>query len=231
MGSAIGAKTTLLRVRTRLVLSVVAGALFVAPAAHAAEIVEQPRNVRKGEVVRIEWLGETSSDASPPEVVVERRHGLRWVTHARLGAAGVLLDSLGEGRWRARWQPSYSNPSGFHRIRVGGSDDALTSDPFRVRPCRCVVPNPVRAKWRNGRFRLSVTAEYVPPSARGLVPLPRVVTTGRPVVRVLRDGRRVGSVLLRYRRGRFRGSWPGPRGPRASIVFQLVSLADAFGNR
>ncbi len=55
----------------------------------------------------------------------------------------------------------------------------------------------------------------------------------------MRDGHRIGSVRLRYRRkvasrpatGKFRGSWSGPRGPRHSFVFELVSLTDGFGNR
>ena len=57
-----------------------------------------------------------------------------------------------------------------------------------------------------------------------------VVTTGRPVVRVLRDGRRIGSVRLRYRDGAFRGTWGGPKKPPGLIVFRLVSLTDGAGN-
>jgi hypothetical protein len=102
------------------------------------------------------------------------------------------------------------------------------------------VPNRVKARWRNGRFKLSVTAEYAPAPAAGFPSLPKRVTTGRPLVRVMRDGHRIGSVRLRYRpkvasrprgRGKFRGSWSGPRGPRHSFVFELVSLTDGFKNR
>ena len=205
-------------------------ALVFAPAAQAAEVSEQPRSVRKGQIVQVGWLGGSAPDAGDPTVVVERRHGLRWVTEADAGA-GVVLDDLGDGAWSARWQSSYDSPSGVYRVRVEGADYALTSDEFHVRPCRCVLPNQVRSKWRNGRFRLRLTAAYAPEPARSLLSLPRLVTTGRPLVRVLRDGRRVGSVRLRYRSGSFRGSWQGPRGPRNSVVFQLVSLTDAFDNR
>jgi hypothetical protein len=93
-----------------------------------------------------------------------------------------------------------------------------------------VIPDRLRAKWRNGRFRVRVTATYAPGSVAGFSLAPSRVTTGRPLVRVLRDGRRIGSLRLRYRRGSFRGTWPGPHGPRHSIVFQLVSLTDGFRN-
>jgi hypothetical protein len=220
VGVAISAKTTLLLV----------AALAFAPVAQAAEISEQPRDVRKGQIVQVGWAGDSSYGADAPAVVVERRHGLAWMTQASGEAAGLVVEELG-GAWSARWQPSYGSPSGVHRIRVEGADYALTSDEFDVRPCVCVIPNQLRSEWRRGRFRLWVTAEYWPGPARGFLTLPRVVTTGRPVVRVFRDGRRIGSVLLRYRRGKFRGSWPGPRGPRNSVIFELVSLTDGFGNR
>jgi hypothetical protein len=214
---AISAKTTL--------VALLAG-LLAAPAAQGAEIREQPASVQKGHVVRIQWAG----GPSEPKVLVRRRHGLTWKTQAREGTAGVVLEDLGEGVWSARWQPSYYSPSGTYRIRVTGADYTLVSDEFRVRPCHCVVPNQLRSTWRGGRYRLQMTAEYVSNPARSLLSLPTVVTTGRPVVRVLRDGHRIGSVLLRYRDGMFRGSWKGRRRPPNAYVFQLVSLADAFGN-
>jgi hypothetical protein len=129
--------------------------------------------------------------------------------------------------WSARWQPTYFAPSGAYRIRV----DGLASEEFRVSPCSCVLPNQVKARWRNGRFRLSLTAEYAPPPPGGFAAFPTRVTTGRPLVRVMRDGRRIGSVRLRYQRGKFRGSWRGSRRPRHSLVFQLVALTDGFKNR
>ena len=205
---AISAKTT---------LSAVVAALALAPAAHAAEILEQPASVERGEVVAVTWTGD------PSEVMVERRHGLSWVTDA----PEVLVDDEGDGMWSARWQPTYFAPSGTYRIRV----DELASEPFQVLPCSCVLPNQVRARWRDGRFRLSLTAEYAPPPPGGFATFPNRVTTGRPLVRVMRDGRRIGSVRLRYQRGKFRGSWRGSRGPRHSLVFQLVSLTDGFKNR
>jgi hypothetical protein len=217
---AISAKTTFLLV----------AALAFAPAAQAAEVTEQPSNVRKGQIVQVAWQAESGDDADAPAVVVERRHGLEWVTQVD-GGSGVVLKGLGDGAWSVRWQPSYDSPSGAYRIQVEGEDYELTSDEFRVRPCVCVIPNQVRSKWRKGRFRLRVTAVYGPGPARSLLALPRRVTTGRPLVRVMHDGRRIGSVRLRYRNGSFRGSWRGPRGPRDAVVFQLVSLTDAFGNR
>jgi hypothetical protein len=231
------AKTTPVRVMTRLVLTCAVAMLGVAPAAQAAnpepEIREHPQGVKRTEIVRVEWAVGSPPAASDafPKVFVERRHGLRWVTEAREGTGRVLLEHAGEGVWSARWQPTYYSPSGTYRIRFEGADYALTSNEFRVRPCRCVIPHQVRTKWREGRFRLRVKAEYAPGPPAGFRPLPTWVTTGRPLVRVFRDGRRIGSVLLRYKRGGFRGSWRGRRGSRDSVVFQLVALSDGFGNR
>ena len=216
----ISAKTTL----------VFAAAFLFAPAAQAAEIREQPTNVRKGHVVRVEWLAESPVGAAVPKVFVRRRHGLRWKTQAREGTPAVVLEDLGGGAWAASWQPTYYSRSGLHRIRVEGAGYTLVSEVFRVRPCRCVVPHQVRSEWRDGRYRLQMTAEYASAPVRSFLSLPKEVTTGRPVVRILRDGRRIGSVLLSYRNGKFRGSWAGPRRPRNAYVFQLVSLTDAFGN-
>jgi hypothetical protein len=218
---ATSAKTTLLLV----------AALVFAPPAQAAEVSGQPRDVRKGQIVQVGWVAESSAGADAPTVVVERMHGLEWVTQAGGDTAAIVVDELGEGVWAARWQPSYESPSGVHRIRVEGEGHEFISDEFRVRPCVCVVPHQLRYKWRKGRFRLTLSAAYGPGPAKSLLSLPRSVRTGRPVVRVLRDGRRIGSVLLRYRRGKFRGAWRGFRGPRDAVVFQLVSLTDAFGNR
>ena len=226
---ATDAKTTLVRVCTRLLLTVAIAAL-AAPAAQAidvgSEITEQPQSVQRPQVVQIEWTG-VSLD---PQVLVERRHGLSWVTEARDGAGDVLLEHAGEGLWSARWQPTYYSPSGTYRIRVEGIGYALTSNEFRVRPCHCVIPHRLRARWHEGAFRLSLRAEYAPGPTGTFRSLPSWVTTGAPVVRVMRDGRRIGSLRLSYRRGKFRGTWRGPNRPRNSVVFQLVSLTDGFGN-
>jgi hypothetical protein len=229
------AKATPVRVRMRLAIGVGTAALVLAAAAYAAaplaEISEHPRDVRRPQVVRVEW---TATDAL--NAIVERRHGLRWETEADAGAGDVLVEGLGEDAWSARWQPAYYSPPGTYRIRVQGAGLALTSGEFRVEPCLCVLPSQLRARWHGGRFGLSVRGEYAPAPAGSFRELPRSVTTGRPLVRVLRDGRRVGSVRLRYRpgengeRGRFRGTWPGPRGPRDSVTFQLIALTDGFGN-
>ena len=232
---ATDAKTTLVRARVRMVLTVALVALTAVPAAAAAEatpeILEHPRDVERTEVVRVEWTAASPQEAgdSLPKVFVERRHGLRWVTEAREGTGQVLLRLEGESVWSARWQPTHYSPAGTYRIRVEG-DYALTSNQFRVRPCGCVIPHQVRAQWRNGRFRVRLTAEYALGPVASLNLFASRVTTGRPLVRVLRDGRRIGSLLLRYDRGAFRGTWREPRRPRHSIVFQLVSLADGFGN-
>jgi hypothetical protein len=205
---AISVKTT---------LGTAAAVLALAVPAQAAEITEQPENVRRGEVVQVVWTGESS------DVVVERRYGLDWLTDE----SEVRVEDLGDGAWSARWQPTYFTPAGTYRIQV----DGVTSDEFRVRPCICVLPNPVKARWRKGRYRLSLTAEYAPGPPDGFIALPRRVKTGRPLVRVMRDGQRVGTVRLRYRRKKFRGKWRGERGPRHSLVFQLVTLTDAYRNR
>ena len=222
--------------KTTLLLTL-AVAMLAAPATAQAEptIREQPQDVKRPEVVQVAWEG--GSLPVDPQVFVERRHGLRWVTEGRANTGDVLLDHADEGVWSARWQPTYDSPSGLYRVRVEGADYALTSDEFRVRPCQCVIPNQVRVGWRDGRFRLRMTAIYAPGPPTGFRSLATWVTTGRPLVRVYRDGRRIGSVRLRYdqpvsgERGAFRGTWAGPRGQRNSIVFRLVSLTDGFGNR
>ena len=209
---AISAKTTLTAVLAVLALAAAASAADLVP-----EILKQPRNVQRGQVVRIAWTGEASN------VAVEHRHGLFWLTDT----SEVVVEEEGDGVFSARWQPTYFTPSGLYRIRV----DGLTSEEFRVRPCWCVLPNQVRSRWRKGRFRLSLTAAYAPPPPGGLRTLAKRVTTGRPVIRVMRDGRRIGTVRLRYKRDKFRGSWRAPRGPRHSLVFELVSLTDRFKHR
>ena len=191
--------------------------LAIASTAHAVEIVEHPESVQRGQVAELVWTGDAA------DVVVEYRHGLSWVA----AETEVLVEQESDGVWSARWQPAYSTPSGLYRIQVGD----VTSEAFRVRPCWCVLPNQVKARWQEGRYRLTLTAEYAPAPLGGFRSLSKRVTTGRPVVRVLRNGRRMGSVRLRYRDGKFRGSWPGPRRPRHAVVFKLVSLTDGFKNR
>ena len=200
--------------------------LTLAPTAQAADpaFSVQPADTVRTKVTRVEWA---AAEDSSPEVLVERRHGLFWVTEARDAADRLLVAYEGDDVWAARWQPTHYTPSGTYRIRVG----TVVSEEFTVRPCECVIPGPLRSRWRDGAFRLRVNAEYAPASI-GEFRLPAaVVQTGRPVVRVMRNGRRIGSVRLRYEGGAFRGKWEGPRGVRDSIVFELVSLADGFGNR
>ena len=216
MGMAIRAKTTLAALAV----------LALAPTAHAADpgFAVQPADTVRTQVTRVEWAAPGDSS---PQVVVERRHGLFWVTEARDAADRLLVAYESDGVWSARWQPTHYTPSGTYRVRV----DTLVSEEFAVQPCECVIPGHVRSRWRKGAFRLRVRAEYAP-AATGDFRLPAAsVETGRPVVRVLRNGRRIGSVRLRYRRCAFRGTWAGPRGVRDSTVFQLVSLTDGFGNR
>ena len=216
MGMAISAKATLAALAV----------LALAPTAQAADpaFSVQPTDTVRTQITHVEWV--VAGDSSP-QVLVERRHGLRWVAEARDAADKLLVAYEGDRVWSARWQPTRYSPSGTYRVRV----DTLVSDEFAVRPCECVIPGQVRSRWRDGAFRLRIRAEYAPASI-GQFRLPAtLVETGRPVVRVLRNGRRIGSVRLRYKRGAFRGTWAGPRGRRNATVFQLVSLADAFGNR
>jgi len=215
MGMAISAKATLAALAV----------LAAAPTAQAADpaFSVQPTDTVRTQIARVEWVAAGDSSA---QVLVERRHGLRWVTEARDAADRLLVAYEGDGVWSASWQPTRYSPSGTYRVRV----DTLVSDEFAVRPCECVIPGQVRSRWRKGAFRLRVRTVYAPAST-GEFRMPAArVQTGRPVVRVLRNGRRTGSVRLRYKRGAFRGKWAGPRGPEHSTVFQLVSLTDGFGN-
>lgn len=207
-------------ISAKITLALTALALMAPAPAFAAEINEQPSDTARTDIVRVEWAGGPAD-----EVVVERRYGLWWVAEA-----SVTPEQEGDDLWSARWQPGRDAPSGTHRIRIETAGETLLSEDFQVRPCSCVIPGQLRSKWRDGRFRIRLRAEYVP-AGYGDFYLPGArVRTGRPVVRVLRDGDRIGSVRLRYSDGAFRGKWTGPRGPQASVVFRLVSLTDASGN-
>jgi hypothetical protein len=202
-------------------LALTALALIVPSATSAFEIREQPADVRRTEVASVEWIGAPATDVS-----VEYRHGLDWVPVA----SGLPSQETGGDLSSARWQPGRQAPEGTYRMRVEAAGETVVSDYFTVRPCECLLPSPVRAHWRSGSFRLSMTAEYAAAGIGELRLAREPVQTGRPLVRVLRDGRRQGSVRLRYRDGAFRGKWAAPRHPRASVVFKLVALRDAFGN-
>ena len=205
--------------KTTLALSALA--LIVPSTTAAIEIRDQPADVRRADIARVEWIGAPAAEAS-----VEYRHGLDWVPVA----SDLPPRDEGEDMSSASWQPDRQTPAGTYRMLVEAAGVPLVSDEFTVRPCRCVIPGPVRARWHEGRFRLRMTAEYAPAGA-GELKLPREpVQTGRPLVRVLRDGHREGSVRLRYRRGAFRGAWAAPKKPPASRVFRLVAVRDAFGN-
>ena len=208
----ISAKTT---------LALIALALMAPAPALAGEIGEQPVDTARTDVVRVEWTGDT-----PSAVVVERRHGLWWV----VAATDVAAVDEGDGNWSARWQPSRDAPSGTHRIRIEAAGETLVSDEFEVRPCDCVLSDGLRWRWRDGRYRLRLKADYASVGVGEYQLKTASVQTGRPVVRVFRDGRRIGSVRLRYRDGAFRGTWPARRKPQAAVVFRLVSLTDGFGN-
>jgi hypothetical protein len=206
--------------KSTLALSVLA--LIVPSAASASEIREQPANVRRADVAHVEWTGAPEAEAS-----VEYRHGLDWVTVA----SSLPSQDEGQDVSSASWQPDREAPAGTYRMLIEAAGETLVSDDFTVRPCKCVIPGQLRSRLRGDRFRLRLTAEYAA-SGIGELSLPAApVETGRPLVRVMRDGRRIGSIRLRYRRGAFRGTWPTPREPRDATVFRLVALRDGFGNR
>ena len=208
-------------ISAKITLALTALALMAPASALAAEISEQPTDTARTEIARVEWTGD-----SPGQVLVERRYGLDWVT----AASDLAVKQESDGTWFARWQPGRYSPSGTHRIRVEAAGETLVSSEFEVTPCECVIPGTVRARWRDGRFKLRLKAEYAP-AGIGVFRLPAApVQTGRPVVRVMRDGQRIGSVRLRYRRGAFRGAWNDRRGSEDEVVFRLVSLTDGFGN-
>ena len=202
-------------------LALTALALIVPSGTAALDIRDQPADVRRAEIARVEWVGAPAAEAS-----VEYRHGLEWVTVA----SDLPPHDEGEDASSASWQPGRQTPAGTYRMLIEAAGVPLVSDEFTVRPCRCVIPGPVQSRWHGGRYRLRMTAEYAAAGAGELTLSREPVQTGRPLVRVLRDGHRAGSVRLRYRRGAFRGAWAAPRKPPASMVFQLVALRDAFGN-
>lgn len=174
------------------------------------EIREQPRGVRRTQLVQMEWVGGSPRVAEGwfPQVFVERRHGEGWQVEAREGVGELLLFHEGESTWSTRWQPTGYTPVGTYRIRVEGMRQSvdgleryeLGSDEFRIRICRCVSPGLLRARWRRGAWRLKVSAEYDPGPVAGFRLPPVWVRTGRAVVRVLRDARPIARVRLRYDR-------------------------------
>jgi hypothetical protein len=219
----ISAKTTLV---------VLLALALLAPAARAQTedpepaITEQPTDVARPNVVGVEWAGEEA------QVFVERSQGEEWVIEADEETGDVLVEAADEeGAWYGHWQPTYESPAGTYRIRIAGEAYELTSDEFKVRRCKCIFPNPVRAGWRDGRWLIRVTARYMTEPPEGFLELPTRVTTGRARVRVYRDARAIDTVRLRYRNGKFRGKWRGRKGPPDSMVFQLISLKDRWGNR
>lgn len=218
---AINAKTT-------LTTALVVAALTLPASAHAADAVisDQPTNVTRLQLTEMRWIGGSAAQ----EVFVEYRSGLEWMTIVRDGAENLVLTDEGDAGRSVAWLPTRDTPAGTYRIRVEGEGYSLVSDEFDVSPCDCLVPNPLHVHYRDGAFRLRLTAEYVPRTVAGFR-LPLTVETGRPVVRVMRDGRRIGSVRMRYVRGAFCAVWRGRRGRRHSVVFALVSMTDAFGNR
>ena len=191
---AISAKTTLAGALT---------ALALAAPAHAAEIVEQPASVERGAAMRIAWTG------GPAEVVVERRHGLSWVTDA--SAVSSEQDARRHCGPHAG-SPRISTPLGTYRIARSTESPRRSSTSGRA---GASSRTGCARRWRDGRFLLTLTAEYAPPRPGSFHSASDAVTTGRPVVRVMRDGRRIGSVRLRYSGGKFRGSWNASMGAAA----------------
>ena len=158
----------------------------------APEIRDQPSDTTRTEVTGLAWAGGPAD-----EVVVEYRHGLDWF----VADSGLSPQDEGEDAWSVRWQPGRDSPAGLYRIRVDGSDYSLVSDGFDVKPCTCVIPNMLRWRWRKGSYRVRLTADYAPAGIGDFRLRSERVRTGRPVVRALRNGRRVGSVRLRLARG------------------------------
>lgn len=228
--------------------------------------LEQPEPLRRTEVARFGWSG--GSPRVPhgwmPAVFVERRTGDRWTAVAREGAGDVLLAHEGGSSWSARWQPRHDAPRGVYRMRVEGNRQTsagpagyeLASREFRLRRCRCIEPGRLRARRRGSSYSVTLSARYAPGPDEGFRLLRTWVRTGRPLVRVVRRGRTVGRLRLRYaerratmrrralvnnvdgrelpittaepvERGSFRGRWRGARGAR----FELVRARDRFGNR
>ena len=233
-------------------------------------ITDEPDGVTRTQIARIDWVGGSPRVARDwfPQVFVERRNGLGWRTEAREGRGELLLAHEGDSAWSARWQPLRRTPAGVYRIRIEGTrqtaagpaDYRLVSKEFRVRICRCIIPGRLKARYRAGAWRLSVSATYVAPPAAGFRLMQTRVETGRAIVQVMRDGRKVKRLRLRYRRqkailrrkvsvqnvdgrrlpvttrepivkGPFAGKFRGPRGKRDEFVFRLLSLRDAYGNR
>ena len=233
-------------------------------------ITDEPDTVARAAITRIDWVGGSPRVARDwfPQVFVERRHGLAWRTAAREGTGELLLVHEGRSAWSARWQPLRRTPVGAYRIRVEGVRQAaagpegyeLVSKTFRVRICRCVIPGRLRASHRRGAWRLSVPGTYFATPRDSFRLMPTRVETGRAVVQVLRDARKVRRLRLRYRRrqatlrrkvsvlnldgrrlpittrepiqkGPFVGRFRAPRGKPAEFVFRLLSLRDRYGNR
>jgi neutral ceramidase len=234
------------------------------------DIRQQPVSIRRTQVTSMEWVGGSPRVAEEwfPQVYVERRRGTGWRVEAREGVGDLLLLHEGESVWSMRWQPTRYTPKGTYRIRVEGMRQTadgleryeLGSEQFRVRFCRCVSPGRLKGRWQRGAWRLSVPAAYDPGPAAGFRQLPVWVQTGRAIVRVLRDGRPVARVRLRYRkdlrvvrrrvvvknvdgrklpvtsrepseRGTFKAAWRGRHGLPNEVVFELVSFRDRYGNR
>ena len=199
------------------------------------EITEQPQSVKRGEVVQVVWTG-GSPDGAEARVVVERRHGLSWRTEASGGTGQVLLDDEGDGVWSARWQPTYYSPVGHlpdhgRRAHLGRLPRAAVllraPEPGEGQ----VAQRPLPAE-RDGRVRAGACRGASSRCPSGSRPAGRSCGSCATGTGSAACGCATGPRSRQAsRRGKFRGSWSGPRGPRHSFVFELVSLTDGFKNR
>ena len=144
-------------------LAAALAALLIASAAHAAEVLEQPQDVLRTDFVEVEWAAPGGSPA--PQVVVEHRHGLFWVTEASAETGDVLVADEGEDALvralaaRLR-QPRRHPPDPGRGRRLRAHDGPVPRPAVRVRHAQPgpgeVAARPLpAARERRVRARLS----------------------------------------------------------------------------
>ncbi len=200
----------------------------------AGSVVREPeeRAVR-GERVTFAWRGGHPALDAPRGgtlVTLERREGDRWVAEATDDGPHDTTRLQG-GTWTEELQLDHCTPVGTYRLRATGvADRGRGAAPYQA----------VSRSFTVARLRLeaepatvsrsgvvAVRARYPDPGAGALVSMPRIVTSGRARVRVLRRGRaRARTVVARPKAGKGTLEVRVAKGSRV----RLLGVRDACGN-
>ena len=175
---------------------------------------EQPADVERPGVVSFTWNGGSPDVAEGwiPDVEVQTLDG-ETVAEEGTGDVHLIYTSpqVGQNRWTARWEALPDTPAGEYRFHVegrlaGAGPFTLASEPFEVKPCTCIAPEPLAVTpSAGGPVTVSVGATYepvlplpVPHVQDGFRLQPGRVTTGSALVEVLDGATVIGTMTLAF---------------------------------